>query len=447
MTNKATYLRLAVLSLALTLLVGCSLFRSDEEASALPTATVRPTAIGTPPETSPPGDDTPSPPLTEQGPLTIVLWTSEDYAPTSETEGGMHLLRQIQAFQQDHGVRVEVILKKRSGTGGLLDFLMTASVAAPSVLPDLITLSDADLYRAAQAGLLQSLDGLVSSELLDEQFDFARTLTSLEGTAIGVLYQADLSHLVYDTTAIEETPRSWRDIYSSTVPFVFSPAAPSDGVNTAILTQYLALGGELMDENDRPTLDLEPLTEALEFFQKARQADVIPSSVLQLTDVTTVWATYRIGEAGMVQVPVGIYLAERAGLSNTSFGPIPLRTPGATTIGRGWALALVTQDPERQELSAALIEHLLAPDNNGTWTYAAGRLPTRYAAFEAWDSGDPYLPFIRNLLAEANPAPNPDLASAIGGPLAEALAKVLSGQATPAEAAQSAVETVEGGQR
>lgn len=378
--------------------------------------------------------------------MTLVLWTSEDYAPNSETEGGMQLLRQIQAFQQDRDVRVQVILKKRSGIGGLLDFLTTASAAAPSVLPDLITLSDADLYQATRAGLLQPLDSLVSPELLEDQFDFATALTRLEGATMGVLYQADLPHLVYDTTALEEPPLSWRDLYSATVPFAFSPAAPSDGVNNVILIQYLALGGELTNEAGRPALDTERLTQALEFFQRAEQAGVVSKSVLDLSDATTAWATYRIGEAGMVQVPASIYLAERAGLSNAGFGPLPLHTPDVVTVGRGWALAIVTQDPERQRLAAALIEHLLAAENNGAWTQAAGRLPTRYAALDAWEGDDPYLPFIRDLLAQAKPAPNPDVAAVVGGPLAEALAKVLSGQVTPAEAAQAAAEAIKGGQ-
>lgn len=435
--TKATSWRLGLLILAL--LTGCSLFRSGEEETATsPTATVRSTAVGTPSGTSLPGTS-PSAPV-EDSPMTLVMWTSEEYAPISEIKGGEQLINQLRDFEREHDVSVQVLLKKRSGVGGLLDFLTTASVAAPSVLPDLITLSAPDLYRAAQAGLVQPLDDLLSPELLDDQFDFATALTQLEGATMGVLYQADLQHLVYDTTAIEEAPRSWRDLYESEVPFVF---APSDGANDVILIQYLSLGGELTDESGQPALDVERLTQALAFFQGARQADVIPRSVLDLTDASIAWATYRIGEAGMAQVPASIYLSDRAGLSNAGFGSVPLQTAGDTTVGHGWVLAVVTQDPERQGMVAALIEYLLSVENNGAWTLEAGRLPARYLAFEAWDQDDAYLPFIRNLLAQAKPAPNPDLAAAIGGPLAEALEKVLSGRATPADAARAAIEAME----
>ena len=444
---RKIYVCLGLLALALFSLVACGLFRSDEKGtSAPPTATVRPTAIGTPAATSPASTGSPADTAPDTGPVTLVLWTSESYAPTSETDGGLQLLQQIQAFQQDYGVGVEVILKKKSGTGGLLDFLSTASMAAPSVLPDLITLSDADLYRAAQGGLLQPLDDLVSSELLDDQFDFARGLTQLGAATMGVLYQADLSHVVYDMASVEQPPLTWQDLYSSTVPFVFSPVAPADGVNDVILIQYLALGGDLTDEAGQPALDVDPLIQALEFFQKAQQVDVIPRSALGLSDATTAWATFRIGEAGMVLVPSSLYLAERAGLSTVGFGPMPLSTPGTATVGQGWALAVVTQDLERQALAATLIEYLLSPANSGTWTRAAGRLPTRHAALDAWDQNDAYLSFVRNLLAQASPAPNPDLAHAVGGPLTQALTDVLGGQKTPAEAAQTAVEAVKAGQ-
>ncbi len=441
------HLRLVLLALVLVSLASCSLFRSEEKETPTPSvATVRATDISTPSGTSLPAAGTPPDSGVEEGPETLVLWTSEDYAPNSETNGGMQLLEQIQAFQQDHDVRVDVILKKRSGSGGLLDFLTTATAAAPAVLPDLITLSDADLYRASRSELLQPLDDLVPPGMLDDQFDFARALTQVGGSTMGVLYQADVNHLVYDAVDVEQPPLNWQELYSSTVPFVFSPAAPTEGVNDVILIQYLALGGELVDATGEPTLDAELLTQALEFFQESRQAGVVDRSVLDLTDATTAWATYRIGEAEMVQVPASLYLAERAGLSNSGFAAVPLSLPGVTTVGHGWALAMVTQDPGRQTLAVALIEYLLSPENSGAWTRAAGRLPARNAAFDTWDQNDPYVPFARDLLAHAEPAPNPDLAAVVGGPMAQALTEVLSGRATPTEAAQSAVEMVRTGQ-
>jgi ABC-type glycerol-3-phosphate transport system substrate-binding protein len=193
-------------------------------------------------------------------------------------------------------------------------------------------------------------------------------------------------------------------------------------------------------------LDAERLTQALGFFHDAREERVIPPSVLDLDDATTAWATFRIGEAGMVQVPAGIYLTERAGLGGSSYSVVPLSEPGIATVGHGWALAIVTSDPDRQQLAAALIEHLLTPDNNGAWTQAAGRLPTRHAALAVWDTDTTYVAFVRELLMQAQAAATPDVAAKVAGPLAKALADVLGDLATPEEAAQTAVEAVREGQ-
>ncbi len=440
--KKTVCWRLGLLILAVSALAGCDLLRSDDKQTATPpTATAPPTAIGTPPGLPLPGTTPPA--SANDTSLTLVMWTNEDYAPNSESGGGLQLMDQIQTFKQEHDVDIDVILKNRSGPGGLLDFLTTASVAAPSVLPDLITLSASDLYRAAQAGLIQPLDDLLSPELLDDQFDFAADLTRWQEATMGVLYQADLQHLVYDTTVIEQAPHSWNDLYDSGASFVFAPGA---GVNDVILIQYLALGGKLMNESGQPSLDVEHLTQALEFFQQALDEGIISASVLDLSDANIAWAVYRYGEAGMAQVPASIYLTDRASLSNTDFGPVPLQTAGTTTVGDGWALAIVTQNPERQRMTVELIKHLLSPENNGAWTQKAGRLPACRAPLETWDEDDSYLPFIRNLLTQANPAPNPDQAIAIGAPLAEALGQVLNGQATPTDAAQAAVEAIRAGQ-
>ena len=105
MMKQATTLLLVLGALVLFLLSGCGLFRSGAETLAPPTATTRPTAIGTPPGISAATVGTPVATSTPEGPVTLVLWASEGYAPNSETGGGMRLLEQIQAFKQSASVQ------------------------------------------------------------------------------------------------------------------------------------------------------------------------------------------------------------------------------------------------------------------------------------------------------------------------------------------------------
>jgi len=92
-------------------------------------------------------------------------------------------------------------------------------------------------------------------------------------------------------------------------------------------------------------------------------------------------------------------------------------------------LAVVTQDPQRQQLAAALIEHLLAQRTvslDSGCRPAATATPLRCLGFGRClsalhpQSADP-----------GQAAPNPDLTAAVAGPLTQALADVLSGEATP----------------
>jgi hypothetical protein len=53
------------------------------------------------------------------------------------------------------------------------------------------------------------------------------------------------------------------------------------------------------------------------------------------------------------------------------------------------------------------------------------------------------VPFVRDLLTQAQPAPNPNLAAVVSGPLTEALVQVLSAQMTAEEAAAAAIQSVE----
>lgn len=448
--------RLSVLILVL-LLSGCDLFSGEKgptETASPPsvTSTVAPRppfgfGLPAPTVTKAPSTATPEPDVTK-----LVMWTTEEYAPNNETPGGTVLLEQIQAFQQANpSVTVEVILKKKSGPGGLLDFLTTASAAAPSALPDVITLSLADMHKANQANLLYPLDDLISPELLADRFDFATSLTRIDDKTMGILYRADLQHLVYDTTLVEAAPTSWFNIYHSGTPFVFSPEALKDGANDVILIQYLGAQGTLTDEQGQVALDPLALARALRFLEQAHEEGAVSAAILILKEDHNAWSEFRNGNTGIVQVPASLYLADRGQFPRAQFAPVPIRPPdsssepGPPTVGHGWALCVTTADPQRQSLAAELIEHLLAPENSGHWTQTVGYLPTRRAALEAWDPTDPYVPFIRDLLERAAPTPPPDVAGIIGPPLTSALREVLTGSATAREAADKAVLAVQSG--
>jgi ABC-type glycerol-3-phosphate transport system substrate-binding protein len=137
------------------------------------------------------------------------------------------------------------------------------------------------------------------------------------------------------------------------------------------------------------------------------------------------------------------YLADRGLLKNTSFAAIPTRDGNLGTLSKGWALAVVTEDPDRQAVAAQLIEWLLEPKNTADWNLAAGHLPTRQEAFDYLGTADDYFPFVQRQLANVYPRPMASAYEKIGRALQRAVQDVLQGKASPEEAAAAAITAVE----
>jgi ABC-type glycerol-3-phosphate transport system substrate-binding protein len=123
--------------------------------------------------------------------------------------------------------------------------------------------------------------------------------------------------------------------------------------------------------------------------------------------------------------------------------PIPTKNGQPISIARGWALAIVTRDPARQDFAMLLLEWLTAPDHNALWTQAAGYLPVRRSALRLWDVSEEERTVLRDLLEAAMPPPRPAVMEAIGPPMQKALESLLKGRATPREAAASALERIQ----
>jgi ABC-type glycerol-3-phosphate transport system substrate-binding protein len=433
---------MTVLCLALLLaaigLAGCDLLSN----STRPSSEEKPTATAMSEEATPVVSPTPSPPIAVSSAITLTLWTTEAFFPNEDSDSGQILAQQWQAFEADHpNITIEYILKKPYGKGGILDFLSTAHQAARTVLPDLAILDTSELDKAAEAGLIQPLDDLVSSEVQEDLFPIARH--SFGGQLVGIQFEADVEHLIYNTNKINSPPITWREVLSDSVAYIFPAGGQASLVNDAFLIQYLATGGGLLDESGKPALDKDALVEVLQFYKDGLEAGAIPPSVLEFADLDDCWVVYVSAQAALSNISSARYLGDRGLLKNTAFAAIPTRDGNVVTLSRGWALAMVTEDSGRQAAAAQLIEWLLSPENNANWNRAAGHLPTRQAAFDHLGTEDQYFPFARQLLANVYPRPTAAAYDKVGRALQRAVQDVLQGEVFPSEAAETVIAVVE----
>lgn len=375
--------------------------------------------------------------------ITLTLWTAESFSPAQADASGQILGQQIEAFTTDHpDVVVEYVLKKPYGKGGILNFLLTTSAAVPAAMPDLVAIDTVELKEAAQAGLLQPLDELISAELQEDLFPFAQEVGRFEGQLVGLQFETDIEHLIYNTNKLEEPPLTWTDVLTDEVSYVF-PAGGREGlINDAFIIQYLALGGQLVDETGQPALNEELVTQVLQFYKDGYEMGVILPSVLEFETLDDCWPVYLSAEVAMTNVSSRRYLADRDLLMYTHFASIPTRDGNVTTLSQGWAWAIVTSDPARQALAVQLIEWLMEPENSAQWNLAAGHLPTRKAAFEVLGSEDSYYPFLSKQLEGAHPRLAGAAYSEVGRVLQQGVEKVMTGEASPQEAARAVMEAI-----
>ncbi len=415
---------------------------------AAPTATgtsVTEDVVATPPpplmtQVPPAGE---IPPAGAKAAIPLTLWTVEAVSSLAEGEAGRVFDEGLSAFEVAYpDVSVSVIVKNASGKGSVLDYLRTASQAAPSVLPDVAVLNTVDLTQVARAGIIVPLDDLVSPFLADDLLPAARAAGTVDGQLVGIPFEMDVEHLIYNTNKVASPPVDWTDVISANTSYVFPAKGKNGLVNDAFLIQYLALGGRLQDEEGRPTLDEQPLRAVLDYYRQGMEAGVIPPTVLDVGDPDDVWPDYVSAQVGMTHVNTHRFLTDRAVLRTTQFADIPTRDGTPLTIGRGRALVIVTRDPARQMMALRFIEWLMAPDNNATWNRTTAHLPTRYAVFDLIGNDDPYWPFLQHQLEIAVPPPAFPGYDQIGRVLQQAVVEVLSDEATPEEATAAAIAAV-----
>jgi ABC-type glycerol-3-phosphate transport system substrate-binding protein len=445
-----SYINCIIGILLLLLAVGCA---SQIPLLAPPTltATVQSEANATPEvsatstplrETAEPQVDEPVTPETEL-PAQLTLWTVEAVSHQAEGDAGIVFDNGLAAFENAYpDVQISVILKNDSGKGSVSDYLRTASQAAPSVLPDLIVLNMVDLAHVAQTGVVVPLDGLLSPSLVDDLLPGARAAGIVDDQLMGIPFEMDVEHLIYNTNKVTSTPITWTDVMSANTTYVF-PAKGTNGlVNDAFLIQYLALGGQLQDDEGRPFLDEQALRATLEYYRQGVEEGIIPPEVLTIGSPDEIWPDYVAAQVGMAHVSGRRFLSGRSVLRSTDFAGIPTYNGTPLTIGHGRVLAIVTHDPNQQALAARLIEWLMEPDNNVAWSRATLYLPTRYAAFNLIGDEDPYWPFLEHQLEVAVPSPSFTEYDQIGRVLQQAVIEVLSEEAAPEKAAAAAVDAI-----
>ncbi len=380
------------------------------------------------------------------GVLTLTWWAPEFMSPEAPQPAGPLVVEQLDAFSLTQGgkVRVQVERKARYGKGGLLDFLRTAQPVASSVLPDLVALDVAELEGAVAAGVLQPLASLLDDAITEGMYPFAVEAGQLDGQLYAVQFLSDFDHAVYLPSQVAELPTQWSDILTRQTAYLFplaslqggASARPSEALSRAILSQYLSAGATFGSDR-RLVLEAQPLLNLLTFYENGVKAGLLPPSAQELADGEAVWGVFSQGKVPLAYASARRFWTGNATL-NAGFAPAPGMTGPATPIAGGWALAVVTTDPQRQRAAANLIAWLLKPDNASAWSTALGWLPTSPEAVQMLDDG-PYRDFLDAQLSAARGLPAGSNYATSAARIQAAVLSVVKGESDAATATNTAI--------
>jgi ABC-type glycerol-3-phosphate transport system substrate-binding protein len=429
---------LAVVCLFQAGVTGCSTLASPTPSGSVPASTPTVASTASAPTTPSPA---PSPVTPGPAPSTLTIWGPIQFSPGDEEPGRIVLQAQYEAFAADYGdIETEYVPKAPSGESGVVDFLLKASYAAPSTLPDIAIVDPFDLQPLVSAGLVQPVQDMLADDLLQDLFPFARGSCTFDGQLMGVQFEADIEHLIYYTGALDEPPATWADLFTEPISYTFTAGGEGGLVNDSFLIQYMAQGGRLFDENGTPALEMSPVQRVLRMYDALRTWDVSPLRVLELSDLEDCWAAYTEGNVTVSHISSWRYLTSSSVMQDTTYAPLPTETGATATMSRGWAFVLVTDVPERQQAAAQLIQSLMEPQNLAAWSAAANHLPTRRSALPLTGWPGDYVEFLESQLESAYYRPSNPKFPELARPLQVAVEAVLSGERTPRQAATEAIE-------
>jgi len=359
------------------------------------------------------------------------IWVSPQFDPSAETQAAALFQERLDEFiSRRPNLQIEVRVKAESGPNGLINALTATRSAAPSIMPDLVALSRADLEAATAKGLLHPLDGLTT--LLDDPdwYAYARQMAHIQNTTFGLPFAGDALALVGYRSPM---PTSWDELSDETL-FVF-PAADQRSLFT--LSLYLSAGGTLQDDQGRLALDEAILTEVLSLYSPDIENPFISPQVINFESDEQAWNAFREQRGNLVVTWTSRYLNEQT--LPLALGTLPGLESGQYTLATGWSWALAGSNPENQPLAVELAEFLSDSEFLAEWSQAAGYLPTRPTALSSWSDAGEELVLTRTS-ETANLVPGEDVLVTVGPLLTEATLAVISGTQLPAEAAQSIAE-------
>ncbi len=380
--------------------------------------------------------DTTSEPDSNASP-SLRVWWPDALAPSGNEKAALMLADYVDTFRATiPELTVELRMKKSQDSGGIFDTLRTANTVAPAALPDITLLRRSDLLAAVEAGLIQPMQGQVTSAVLGDLYPAALDLSRVDGTLYGLAYALDVEHIAYRPVVLSGNFALFTDVLKDKQKFVF-PAGVTEGLSDVLYLQYLSAGGSINDlVQGKPNADA--LLTVLNFYKQAVDDGIIDPSVLDYARPDDYLFQLAQGKFDAGLITSTQYLNLLANGQSLEAAPIPLADGEPSTIVNGWMWVVITKNKDQQVLALRFIEWMMEANRLAAYSQQINMLAGRRAAMRLWEAGT-YTDLANRLLANARLPLTDGDAGALRA-MENALAAVIAGQRTPQEAVNDVVE-------
>lgn len=404
---------------------------SKSETSATLTAVPKTTASAA---TSIPSSATATP-KEKANPNQLTIWIPPDFDPNGNSPSGNILKNQINLFSSTHPeIKVDVRVKSLTGPGNMLDSLSAANAAARGSLPDLVALNRVDFQSAAIKGYIYPVDGLTTRMETSDWFNYAKQLSTVEGTTFGLPFSGDMLVMVFHDEDLKLNTPNWDGLFKEKPTFLFAGADP---IAAYTLANYLSAGGKVGDPEGKPSIDADILKSVLSQYQSARQQNIILNGNGDMSNSTQVWNEFKKTKHSAAITWFSIPFSEAA--AGILLAPIPVTGDKPVTLADGYIWAMANPDTDRQQNALQLADSLTEPEFLAQWCMASGCLPPRPSSLTGFtDPAEQRI--VSQIEMDAVALPASDLINTLGPVLRDATLQVIRGQVTSEDAAKQAAD-------
>jgi ABC-type glycerol-3-phosphate transport system substrate-binding protein len=406
------------------MIAGCSLGTNNPT----PTATSTPTV-----QTVLPSEPSIQPNETRQS---ITIWIPPLLAP--ETSAGALLSDHLKTFEDAYAlIDIDVRIKEENGPSGILETINSASIVAPSTLPEIVLLDPSNLNSAALKNLIEPLDDIVPIPETPEWYSFAIDASYVDGSYYGMPFISAAEAFAYRKESFEVEPKDWADLLGSAEPILIPLG---DQTSKFTLIQYVAAGGGLFDDNGSPTIDPAILADLFMFYLSAKEDGQLPLYALQLQSAQEAWSMLIQGNTNAAVIPIEV-LHEALSDDVYLVAPWPTRDGTGVIPTQTLTWAVVVKNNEKFDHISQILQWLSDSTFQGKICETLGMIPAKPAALQAWADTESSA-ILSRLVRVAVPEPNIEETTTFGPLLWSAVEDVLNDRSTPEIAAESVSDQV-----